>query len=157
MNGRMLAPALVVMVALAAVPLPFSEEAEVALGPGEILTYRFDIPSPARVTFIIGSDEPVEVTLVDLSPASDGTPRSEVMPGSAEQVTTVHWTEQMSPGSYQLVLRNGSPNETEVYYQVHFDYKVVGELTAKNLMALSLAVAVAIVAAFLYWPRRHFQ
>lgn len=158
MNGRLLIPALVLAVTLAATPLPISEEGEVIIGPGETWTHTMDLPSSARVTLIMSSDVPVDVILLDQRPASDGTPRDIVLPGSENKVSEAHWTERLSPGAYQLVFRNDSPDPVEVNYQVLRDYQVVGDLTAKNLMALSLSLAVLAVAAFLFWLRRgHFQ
>lgn len=146
--------ALVLAAVLAATPLPFSEEGEVVIGPGEAWTYPMDLPSSARVTLIMSSDLPVDIVLLDQRPSAGGTPQDAVMPSSREQVSKAHWTEQLSPGAYQLVLRNDSPDPVEVDYQIHRDYQVVGDLTAKNLMALSLALAVLVVAVFLFRRRR---
>lgn len=147
-------PTMVLAAVLAAAPLPFSEEGKAVIGPGETWTYPLDLPSSARVTLIMSSDTPVDVILLDRRPASNGTPHDAVLPGSQEQVSKAHWTERLSPGAYRLVLRNDSPGEVEVDYQIHRDYEVVGGLTAKNLMALSLALAVLVVAAFLFRRRR---
>lgn len=153
MNGCSPAPVLVLVMVLA-VPLPFSEEGKVVIGPGGTWTYPLDISSSARVTLIVTSDTPVDVILLDQRPAADGTSRDAVLPGSQEQVPKAHWTERLSPGAYQLVLRNGSPEVAEVDYQVHRDYEVAGELTAKNLLALSLSLAVLAAAAVLFRRRR---
>ena len=75
--------------------------------------------------------------------------------GIANGTTVYRPTEKLEAGKYRLVVTNTGPDEALIEYQVHQDFVVVANMTAKNVMALSLALSMGIVALFLYGrPRR---
>jgi len=118
---------------VAAAPLPCVEDGTAALGPGESLRCPVDLESDARVTYIVSADAPVAVSIA---------PPGEEPPPSPSGLFT-HRTERLSQGSYALVITNMGASDADVAYQVRTDSEILGGLTAKNAMALTLALAVA--------------
>jgi hypothetical protein len=80
---------------------------------------------------------------------------SEVPLRTTRDTTLYRPTENLDAGKYRLVVINHGPGEARIEYQVHQDFIVVANMTAKNVMGLSLALSMGIVALFLYSrPRR---
>jgi hypothetical protein len=111
-----------------------------------------DLVTRAHVTFIVRSNVPVDFVLIKESGggAESGPPVS-----AANGTTVFRPTENLDAGRYRLVVTNSGQGQARINYQVHQDFIVVSNLTAKNVMALSLALSMGIVALFLYGrPRR---
>lgn len=149
---RPLVSVLLLSVLLSTVPLPFSEEGQATIPPGGTWSYPMELVTRAHVTCIVRSNMPVDATLSVGSSPPDG-------PGAflnAVNGTTLYRsTEDLGGGSYILVVRNPGQQEATIDYQVHQDFIVVANMTAKNVMGLSLALSIGIVALFLYSrPRR---
>jgi hypothetical protein len=146
--AKALVSALVVAVLFSTIPLPYSEEGKTAVPVEGEWSFEINLEARAHVTCIVRSDRPVDVRLFDGS--QSGVPIS-----TALGTTLYRPTENLEAGEYRLVVTNPGSGEAKIEYQVHQDYIVVANMTAKNVMGLSLALSMGIVALFLYGrPRR---
>lgn len=149
---KALVSALLAAVMLSTVPLPYSEEGQATVAPGGEWVYSMDLVTSAHVTCIVHSSVQVDFALIKEAEVggASGPPI-----GAANGTTVYRPTEKLDAGKYRLVATNPGPDEARIKYQVHQDFIVVANLTAKNVMALSLALSIGIVALFLYGrPRR---
>jgi len=140
----------ILAVLLSTAPLPRSDEGQATVPAGEMWSRDIVLEAPAHVTCIVRSSGPVDVSLVSDSSSDSG---GVVAAGNATMM--FRSTERLGEGQYRLVVVNQGGAEVRIDFQVHQDYMVVANLTAKNVMGLSLALSMAIVALFLIWrPRR---
>jgi hypothetical protein len=143
---------MVISVMFSTVPLPYSDEGRTTIPAGGEWTYDMDLGIQAHVTCIVRSDRPVEIKLLN---GHQGENASGPPINQAFATTLYRPTEDLEAGGYRLVVTNPGPGEARIEYQVHQDFIVVANMTAKNVMALSLALSMGIVALFLYGrPRR---
>ncbi len=120
---------LLVGVMLSTVPLPYSEEGQVIIAPGSEWSYSMELVTRAHVTAIVRSSVPVDFELIedDQGGATSGPPIS-----VATGTTIYRPNEDLSGGKYRLVVTNPGPDEARINYQVHQDFIVVANMTAKN-------------------------
>lgn len=144
---KVLISALLVAVLFSTVPLPYSEEGQVTIASGGEWSYAMELATNAHVTFIVRSSASVDFMLIKEGPL--GTVTDTPM-GIANGTTIFRPTENLEAGNYRLVVMNAGPTEARISYQVHQDFIVVANMTAKNIMALSLALSMGIVALYLY-------
>jgi hypothetical protein len=141
----------VVLSVLTAVPLPYSEEGSLILHPGEGWNRTMDLSSAAHVTYIVRSTGPVDITVVK-GINNYGNYEKGMNP---ENGTLLYrFTERLEPGTYRLVVINQGEKEIEIEFQMHSDFIVIANMTAKNVMALSLALAIVVTALLLHWRSR---
>jgi hypothetical protein len=150
--AKALIATLLVAAMLSTVPLPYSDEGHTTIAPGGHWSYSMELVTRAHVTSIVRSSVPLDFVFVREGDPGDGS----VRPISVANGTTVYRpTDVLDAGKYRLVATNPGPGEARVTFQVHQDFIVVANMTAKNVMALSLALSMGIVALFLYGrPRR---
>ena len=135
------------MLVLSSAPLPISEEGTFPLAAGEERSLPLELMASAHVTILVRSNGPAEVSVIGENGAVGG--------GRADPTSLYRLTQTLEHGSYRVVISNRGDGEVGIEYQVHRDYVVVANMTAKNVMALSLAVALVIAAAVLRLrPRR---
>jgi hypothetical protein len=107
-------------------------------------------PLPREEAALLREFGPVDVAVV----RGYGDASEEII-SSANGTMLYRFTETLGPGSYRLLINNHGGSEVGIEYQVHQDFLVVANMTAKNVMAISLALAMGIVALLLYGrPRR---
>jgi hypothetical protein len=152
MIAKALLTALVMWALLSTVPLPHSEEGRAVIAPGEEWSSSIDLEASAHVTCIVHSGDPVDVEMLKEN-TSGGIGETAV--NTVNSSVMYRSTESLEAGAYRLVVVNHGNGEVWIEYQVHQDYIVVANMTAKNIMGLSLALSMGIVALFLFGrPRR---
>jgi hypothetical protein len=127
------------MIMLSTAPLPYSEEGTTPVAPGHAWYHTIELGSAAHVTCIVRSNSPVDMAVV----RGNGTANEDVI-SSVNGTMLYRFTETLGPGSYRLLINNHGGSEVGIEYQVHQDFLVVANMTAKNVMAVSLALAMGL-------------
>jgi hypothetical protein len=136
MNAAMLT-VLVLALLLFAVPMPSTEIAEKLLAPGESITFDIDSGSGLYLAYTVTADAPIDVLLTH-----DGETVLE-----DHSSLSVRRSVFLPNGSYVLTIASNWSSGAKVDYRIYLDHEVLGGLTAKNVLVLSIAAAIGVAAA----------
>jgi hypothetical protein len=139
--------AVVLSLVLMTLPLPYSEKATVTIEEGGRWTKPLDLATAAHVTLIVRGDEGFDLTI---------SPREGAVSPQLLRVlgtTVYHETLELTGNTYYLTVTNDNQAPLVIDYQVHVDYLLFGNLTAKNLLVVVLVFSLIVLAAVLHRRR----